>query len=244
MSGGGSRVQMKILLFECLWLVSWWLMNWLECVLLLFYISALPKVLTPSFGCVLQQNRLSWAVADVGWCFVISCKFKESCIDFEHSIANTGCLKRSLSTRVNPGLCVKAEIVQCNRAWLSRRLKPFMLTCSWYILGSTAACGFQCPGWRAADAKDSLGIRRERQSRTNRSNWGQSGEAGDAGEVLTKGAEVSQDCWMFHWWHGTHGQSSAAANASCPPGRSVGGSNRVTANSHTETSRDLHNTTV
>lgn len=117
-----------------------------------------------------------------------------------------------------------------------------MLTCSWYILWATAACGFQCPGWRATDAEDSLGIGQE--SHTNRSNWGQSGEEGDAGDVLAKGAEVSQDCWMFRWWHGTHGESSAAANASCPPGRSVGGSNRVTANRHTETSQDLQNTTV
>lgn len=106
-----------------------------------YYIK--PLIGWKASGCMLWQNRLSYKITQLARCWVISCKCKESCMDIEHSIANTGCIKRSLSTRVNPGLCVKAEIVQCNLAWLSRRLKPFMLTCSWYILGSTAACGFQ-----------------------------------------------------------------------------------------------------
>lgn len=46
---------------------------------------------------------------------------------------------------------------------------------------------------------------------------------GDLGEGLVKRSEVSQDCWTFRWWLETHGESSAAANASCPPGRSVKG---------------------
>lgn len=42
--------------------------------------------------------------------------------------------------------------------------------------------------------------------------------AGGGGRVF----EVSSCLWTSHWWHGKHGGSSAAATASCPPGRSDG----------------------
>lgn len=65
-SNGGLLAQIKILLFECLWINSWRLMTRVECVLLTFCISHLSKVLTPYFGCMLRQNKLSREIAHLG----------------------------------------------------------------------------------------------------------------------------------------------------------------------------------
>lgn len=139
-----SFAQIKILSFQCLWLFIECLLTWMECILLLNQTFDPPKV--SGLHVTTEQVELQ----DYATCQMLS--------DFLqmqgglHRYWTQHCKyrmykKRSLSTRVNPGLCVKAEIVKCNLAWLSRRPKPFMRTCSCYILGSTAACGFQmsCP---------------------------------------------------------------------------------------------------
>lgn len=200
-----------------------------------------------SFGCVFQQNWLSWDIAYLVRCTkirgkenmpcekwksgVCSCKCVESCIDLERSITRE-CQKGSEAQRSTLGFVLKAEKVQRNLAWLSRGLKPGMLTYTRYILQFTAACGFEYSAGRTTDTEDSLGRFGKNSShilygpvRVNKGKWEDTHEGGWCRSREAKGAEVSPDCWTFRWWHETHGGSFVTVSASYPPGRSGGGGN-------------------